>query len=103
MDITKVFNVNVDSVEVLTAPETLRKQVPMSEAAFENVIRGRRTLESILDGKDGRIFAVVGPCSIHDPDMAYDYAERLRRLAEEVQESIVVVMRVYFEKPRTTV
>jgi 3-deoxy-7-phosphoheptulonate synthase len=103
MDISKVFNVNVDSVEVLIGPEALRKQLPQTEKTFENVMGGRAVVRDILDGKDRRIFVVVGPCSIHDPEMAYDYARRLKKLSEEVQESMVLVMRVYFEKPRTTI
>jgi 3-deoxy-7-phosphoheptulonate synthase len=103
MDIDKVFNVNVASVEVLVAPEDLRKQVPMTEGAFQNVLQGRQCIRDILDGKDKRVFVVVGPCSIHDPEMAYDYGRRLKALADEVKDSLVLVMRVYFEKPRTTV
>jgi 3-deoxy-7-phosphoheptulonate synthase len=103
MDLSKVLNVNVDAVEVLISPEMMRRDLPLSESAFQNVVRGRRLIESILDGKDQRLFAVVGPCSIHDPKMAYDYAARLKGLADEVAETMVLVMRVYFEKPRTTV
>lgn len=103
MDIAKIFNVNVDSVEVLISPEALRQQLPMTEFAYQNVTRGRAVIQDILNGVDTRIFMVVGPCSIHDPEMAYDYARRLKKLADEVQDSLVLVMRVYFEKPRTTV
>jgi 3-deoxy-7-phosphoheptulonate synthase len=66
------------------------------------VVQGRRTLEAILDGRDRRLFVVVGPCSIHDPVAGLDYAVRLRALADEVADSLVLVMRVYFEKPRTS-
>jgi 3-deoxy-7-phosphoheptulonate synthase len=103
MDISKVDNLNVDSVEVLTTPEQLRADLPLSEAAFNTVIEGRRQIEAILDGTDKRIFAVVGPCSIHDPAAAMEYARKLKVLADEVKDVIQVVMRVYFEKPRTTV
>jgi len=64
-------------------------------------VKGRRTLEAILDGKDPRLFVVVGPCSIHDPAAGLDYARRLAKLAAEVSDVLYVVMRVYFEKPRT--
>ena len=74
MDISKVFNVNVDSVEVLIAPEDLRKQLPLSEKAFQTVMNGRKAIEDILDGQDKRHFVVVGPCSIHDPQAAIEYA-----------------------------
>jgi 3-deoxy-7-phosphoheptulonate synthase len=70
--------------------------------AAESVLAGRRTLERILDGSDTRIFIVVGPCSIHDPVSGIDYARRLKRLADEVATTTVLVMRVYFEKPRTS-
>jgi 3-deoxy-7-phosphoheptulonate synthase len=103
MDIAKVFNVNVDSVEVLIAPQDLRKELPLSQSAFDNVMKGRKTIEEILDGRDQRVFVVVGPCSIHDPKGALEYAGRLKKLADELSETLVLVMRVYFEKPRTTV
>ena len=103
MDISKVDNLNVDSVEVLTTPEQMRAELPLSEAAYHTVIEGRRQIEAILDGADQRLFAVVGPCSIHDPAAAMEYARKLKLLADEVKDVIQVVMRVYFEKPRTTV
>ena len=103
MDIKQVDNVNVESVELLTTPEQLRAELPLSEAAFKTVIEGRRQIQAILDGQDKRLFAVVGPCSIHDPAAAMEYAQRLKALADEVKDQILVVMRVYFEKPRTTV
>ena len=103
MDLTKILNINVDSVEVLISPETMRKDLPLSETAFQNVVLGRQTIEAILDGRDKRLFAVVGPCSIHDPAAAMEYARKLKVLADEVKDVIQVVMRVYFEKPRTTV
>jgi 3-deoxy-7-phosphoheptulonate synthase len=103
MDIDEIDNVNVESVEVLTTPEQLRAELPLSEAAFKTVVEGRRQIQAILDGQDRRLIAVVGPCSIHDPAAAMDYARRLKALADEVKDQILVVMRVYFEKPRTTV
>ena len=103
MDIKQVFNVNVDSVEVLDTPEQLGKELPLSEAAFKTVVEGRHAVEAILDGKDDRIFVVVGPCSIHDPAAAMEYARRLKALSEQVKDVLLLVMRVYFEKPRTTV
>jgi 3-deoxy-7-phosphoheptulonate synthase len=103
MDLKDVFNVNVDSVEVLDTPEALGQELPLSEAAFKTVVEGRRQVEAILDGKDGRLFVVVGPCSIHDPKAALEYAAKLKILADEVKDQLLVIMRVYFEKPRTTV
>jgi 3-deoxy-7-phosphoheptulonate synthase len=103
MDLSEIDNINVDSVEVLDPPEQLRAELAMTEAAFATVKAGRHQIEAILDGRDRRLFAVVGPCSIHDPAAAMEYARRLRALAEEIKDSVMVVMRVYFEKPRTTV
>ena len=103
MDIKQVDNVNVESVEVLDTPEQLRAELPLSEAAFNTVVQGRREIEAILDGKDRRLFVVVGPCSIHDPSAAMEYARRLKALSDKVKDQLLLVMRVYFEKPRTTV
>ncbi|HTB21127.1 MAG TPA: 3-deoxy-7-phosphoheptulonate synthase [bacterium] len=103
MDIKQVDNVNVDSVEVLTTPAEMRAQLPLTETAFNTVIEGRRQIQAILDRKDPRLFVVVGPCSIHDPAAAMDYARRLKALALELADALLLVMRVYFEKPRTTV
>ncbi|MCX7166796.1 MAG: 3-deoxy-7-phosphoheptulonate synthase [Rhodocyclales bacterium] len=94
-------NLNIEAFEPMPTPEEIHARVPLSDTAAESVLAGRRTLERILDGKDSRIFVVVGPCSIHDPVAGLDYARRLKRLADEVAATMVLVMRVYFEKPRT--
>ena len=94
-------NVNIKSIQTLATPAELREQVPESPAAVRTVQRGRETIERILDGDDPRFLAIVGPCSIHNLDGAAEYARRLRALADEVSDAVVVVMRVYFEKPRS--
>ncbi|MFC3283674.1 3-deoxy-7-phosphoheptulonate synthase [Litchfieldella rifensis] len=99
----QVNNLNVLAQDVLITPEALKQEIPLTEAAERTVIEGRETIQRILDGDDPRLLVVVGPCSIHDVDAALDYARRLRRLADEVKDSLYIVMRVYFEKPRTTV
>ncbi|TDX32268.1 3-deoxy-D-arabinoheptulosonate-7-phosphate synthase [Modicisalibacter xianhensis] len=99
----QVNNINVLAQDVLITPEALKQEIPLSEAAERTVIEGRETIQRILDGHDPRLVVVVGPCSIHDVDAAKDYARRLKKLADEVKDSLYVVMRVYFEKPRTTV
>lgn len=99
---TNTENLNVESTEVLLTPYELKADLPLSEELQQSIIKHRTTLENILDGKDQRLFIVVGPCSIHDPLAAFDYAKKLKKLADEVADSIVLVMRVYFEKPRTT-
>ncbi|MYL24498.1 3-deoxy-7-phosphoheptulonate synthase [Vreelandella massiliensis] len=99
----QVNNLNVLAQDVLITPDALKKAVPLTEKAEQSVIEGRQTIQNILDGKDPRLLVVVGPCSIHDVDAAMDYARRLRELADSVSDSLYIVMRVYFEKPRTTV
>ncbi|MBK1734037.1 3-deoxy-7-phosphoheptulonate synthase [Halorhodospira abdelmalekii] len=98
-----VNDVNVVAGERLPSPAEIKQQVPLTEKARRVVLDSRETLRNILDGRDQRIFAVVGPCSIHDPQAALDYARRLKALHDELSDSIYLVMRVYFEKPRTTV
>ena len=98
-----IDNVNVVSQEVLITPAGLKQEIPISEAARNTVLAGRQTVHNILDHKDHRIFVVVGPCSIHNVAEAKEYAQRLKRLAQEVDDTLFIVMRVYFEKPRTTV
>ncbi|OHC64806.1 MAG: 3-deoxy-7-phosphoheptulonate synthase [Rhodocyclales bacterium GWA2_65_20] len=95
-------NLNIEAFEPMPTPEEIHARVPLSDAGAESVLAGRRTLERILDGSDPRVFVVVGPCSIHDPVAGLDYARRLKRLANEVADTLVLVMRVYFEKPRTS-
>jgi 3-deoxy-7-phosphoheptulonate synthase len=95
-------NLNIEAFDLLPTPEEVHARVPLSEAAAETVLAGRRSLERILDGSDLRLFVVVGPCSIHDPVAGLDYARRLKKLADDVADSLFLVMRVYFEKPRTS-
>lgn len=99
----EVHNINVGSQEVLITPDQLKQAVPMSEAVRDMVGGSRKVIRDILDRKDHRLFVVVGPCSIHDPVAAMDYARRLKALADELGDTLYIVMRVYFEKPRTTV
>ena len=96
-------DLRISRVRPLLAPAILAEEIPLTARAGECVADARRTIEAILDGRDRRLLVVVGPCSIHDPMAAIDYAERLRRLADLVRDKIFIVMRVYFEKPRTVV
>jgi 3-deoxy-7-phosphoheptulonate synthase len=98
---TQTENVNVVGLEPMPTPEEIKRDAPLTEAVTLTVTRGRAALETILEGRDPRVFVVVGPCSVHDPQAALDYARRLRALADEVAETLLLVMRVYFEKPRT--
>jgi len=95
-------NLNIEAFEPMATPEEIMARVPMTAAAEKTVLAGRQALEAVLDRRDPRLFVVVGPCSIHDPVAGLDYARRLKKLADEVADRILVVMRVYFEKPRTT-
>ncbi|MEO1618280.1 MAG: 3-deoxy-7-phosphoheptulonate synthase, partial [Planctomycetota bacterium] len=87
----------------LLTPALLEEEVPASIDVTRVVSNGRAAIETVFDGKDDRLLVIVGPCSIHDIVAAREYAEKLRRLAEEVESKLLIVMRVYFEKPRTVV
>ena len=90
-------NLNVVDVIPLISPKILKEHLPLSEKASENVTNARKDIKKILAGDDKRLLVIVGPCSIHDPDLAQDYAERLKKLANQVSDKILIVMRVYFE------
>ena len=102
MDPHAVENINIESPEILITPAELKREIPLSEKAREVVAQGRTDIENILERKDHRVIVVVGPCSIHDLKAAQEYAIRLKALAEKVSDTLLIVMRVYFEKPRTT-
>ena len=96
-------NVNISNRSVLPSPGAIRSELPLSLESVMKVVDARRQINDILDGRDRRLMVIVGPCSIHEPAAALEYAARLKTLAEEVSDRLLVVMRVYFEKPRTTV
>lgn len=96
-------NLRVRQTTRLTAPSALKLALPMTEVANQTVVNGRNVVQRILNQQDPRLLVVIGPCSIHDPGAALEYAERLNRLRQELQETLFIVMRVYFEKPRTTI
>ncbi len=96
-------NVNVERMTEMPSPAEVHRAQPLTDAAARTVLDGRRALRDVLERRDPRLFVVLGPCSIHDPVAAIDYARRLRALADEVAGTMVLVMRVYFEKPRTSV
>ena len=96
-------NIYIKSLTPLIAPDELKAKLPCPERANRTVVEGREAVRNILSGKDHRMMVIVGPCSIHDRKAAMDYANRLHALAKTVGDRILVVMRVYFEKPRTTV
>jgi 3-deoxy-7-phosphoheptulonate synthase len=102
-DLPLVQDINIRETLPLISPRELKEKYPLTEQVARFVYDSREAVKRILNGEDRRIFAVVGPCSIHHPDIAVEYASRLATVAAEVSDRIVVVMRVYFEKPRTTV
>lgn len=95
-------NLNVETIRELITPAQLKAEMPLTAAVDSAIRSARGVVRNILDRRDQRLFLVVGPCSIHDPASALDYARRLRELAHEVEDTLFLVMRVYFEKPRTT-
>ncbi len=96
-------DVRIEGLRPLISPAILMEQIPLDEASAGFVASARRAIESAVRGDDDRLVVVVGPCSIHDPAAAEEYADRLRVAAQTLADDLVVVMRVYFEKPRTTV
>ncbi|SEQ69686.1 3-deoxy-D-arabinoheptulosonate-7-phosphate synthase [Amphritea atlantica] len=103
MSDNRVENLNIESNTVLVTPDQLKQKLPLSETAAATVMEGRQVIKNILKGEDKRLFIVVGPCSIHDTKAAIEYGHKLKQLAEQVQDTLYLVMRVYFEKPRTTI
>ncbi|ADK81359.1 3-deoxy-7-phosphoheptulonate synthase [Sediminispirochaeta smaragdinae] len=99
----RINDLHIRSTVPLISPKELKREYPLTPAIANTVIESRRIIKNIITGKDKRLLAIVGPCSIHDRNVAIDYAKRLKELADEVSDSIYVVMRVYFEKPRTTI
>src|SRR3989454_8818790 len=95
-------NLHVKEIVRLLPPRALKDEFPMTERANQTVVEGREIVKRILRGDDPRLLVIVGPCSIHDMDGALEYAQRLNRLREELAGQLHIVMRVYFEKPRTT-
>jgi 3-deoxy-7-phosphoheptulonate synthase len=99
----QTFDLHVREIVRLSTPQALKAELPMTEAASATVVRGREAIKAILARRDPRLLVVVGPCSIHDPAGALDYAAKLNALRQETADQMEIVMRVYFEKPRTTI
>ena len=96
-------NVNVVSSDLLATPEEVKRRMPLTDSAADTVLKSRETVRAILERRDPRLFVVVGPCSIHDVAAAREYASHLKALATRVESTLLLIMRVCFEKPRTTV
>lgn len=93
----------INTLKELVSPQQLLSDIPIDDALADHVANSRKRIHHVLHGEDDRLVVVVGPCSIHDPEAAIDYAQRLRPLAQRLSDDLLIVMRVYFEKPRTTV
>ena len=100
---SQIHNTNITSEAVITSPNDLSKKLPITQKGMRNIIAGREVVSDILSRKDSRLMVIVGPCSIHNIESAKEYAHKLKKLSEELKESLYIVMRVYFEKPRTTI
>ncbi len=96
-------DLRITGTKEIQTPEELMRELPLSESAAELVTRARQEIYDVLDGKDDRLVVIIGPCSIHDTDAALEYAGRLQAIRKELENELLIVMRVYFEKPRTTV
>jgi 3-deoxy-7-phosphoheptulonate synthase len=96
-------DIRITGMEEVVAPEALIDELPITDNASRTIFGTRKAISDVLHGRDPRLMVVIGPCSIHDPKAALDYADRLSEVAARYQDDLVVIMRVYFEKPRTTV
>jgi len=96
-------DIRIAQTRELVSPVIIHEQFPITDEAANTTVKAREEIQNVMSGNDDRLVVVVGPCSIHDPESALEYAERLKCLKEQLKEDLVIVMRVYFEKPRTTV
>ena len=101
--VSRIVNRRVVEIEPLPTPAQVLADMPLSEMAQRVVVESRDAIRGVLHGRDDRLLVIVGPCSVHDPRAALDYARRLSALNDELGDELLIVMRVYFEKPRTTV
>ena len=103
MTMPQTKDLRIIGTKEIQTPEALMQELPLSEQAANTVAETRQQIYDVLDGKDDRLVVIIGPCSIHDTKAAHEYADRLRKLMDELKHELIIVMRVYFEKPRTTV
>ncbi|TCD53836.1 3-deoxy-7-phosphoheptulonate synthase [Alloscardovia theropitheci] len=98
-----IINRRVLELDPLPSPAAVLQSLPLNDQARKLIVESREEIRAVLSGEDDRLLVIVGPCSIHDPQAALDYAQRLGRVRKELEENLLIVMRVYFEKPRTTI
>lgn len=101
--LTLSFSFAVEGQDPLIPPALLISEIPMEQPALETIVKGRNEAAEVIMGRDDRLLVVVGPCSIHDPATALEYADRLRALSDKLSDDLCIIMRAYLEKPRTTV
>jgi len=101
--INELDNRRIDKIRPLIPPQILMEDFPLTEKAFGTIAASRKAIENAIDGKDDRLIVIVGPCSIHDVEAAKEYANKLKKVSEKVKDDLIIIMRVYFEKPRTIV
>lgn len=99
----KLDGINVKAIEPLLSPRELKEKFSMDDEVRKVIFQGREAIRNILDSKDDRLLVIMGPCSVHDPKAAIEYAEKIKKISDDVKNEVFVVMRVYFEKPRTTI
>lgn len=99
----EIDNTRIREIRAIMSPQLLMQELPMTVESKDTVLKGRSDVQAIIQGRDDRLIVIVGPCSIHDPKAALEYARRLKTEKERLGKDLCLVMRVYFEKPRTTV
>ena len=99
----ETVDVNIRQLDPIPAPRYFLRELPLTDDMSDLVLQSRQQIRDILHGRDDRLLVIVGPCSIHDPKAAHEYAQRLAALKGELEDRLMIVMRVYFEKPRTTI
>ena len=97
------YNLNISSIDSIYPPYSIKNDIPLNNVLTDKIILWRKTVSNIISGKDTRLIAIVGPCSIHDPHAALEYAHYLVKMKEKFKDQLFIIMRVYFEKPRTTI
>ena len=98
-----INNLNVNEINQLISPAFLLNTIKISPLAYENVILNRQKIKNVLDKKDDKLLVIVGPCSIHDIKAAKEYAKLLKKISDKLSNELIIVMRTYFEKPRTKI
>ncbi len=103
MTLHQTKDLRISGTKEIQSPEALMRELPMTKRATSTITDARQQIYDVLEGKDDRLVVIIGPCSIHDTEAAHEYADRLKKLIDDLEQELIIVMRVYFEKPRTTI